>query len=174
MVRLIPGLLLAGIVVTYGLMRWQRPGAAPAEATAKVPSTEPGANEPKAVSPRAAEAPGAAATKGAAETEGTATSLKGATIIKIDPLIANLDEGDQIRYLKLTLQLEVTAEAQQRIQAALPRVRHEALLYMAGLHLSDVQGLVGKQRVHRELQRRIADALGGGLRRIYFDEFVVQ
>lgn len=99
---------------------------------------------------------------------------KGAATIKMDPLIANLDEGDQLRYLKLSVQLEVTAEAQQRIQAALPRARHEALMYMSGLHLSDVQGMLGKQRVHRELQRRIADAVGSGLKRIYFDEFVVQ
>lgn len=94
--------------------------------------------------------------------------------IKMDPMVANLDEGDQLRYLKVSLTLEVQADLKDKAQNLLPRARHDSLMYMSGLHLSDVQGLLGKQRVHRELQRRIADALGSGLKRVYFDEFIVQ
>ena len=95
-------------------------------------------------------------------------------IVKLDPLVANLDDGDQLRYLRVSLQIEVQSDAKDRVQAALPRARHEALMYLSGLHLGDTQGLLGKQRIHRELQRRIADAVGGGVKRIYFDEFFVQ
>lgn len=145
---------------------------------AKVPSSGAGAG----ASPGPAEsggtvgAPAAAPEEsaGAAAVSGDGKGAASTVTIKMDPLVANLDEGDQLRYLKISLQIEVVPEAQQRAQQSLPKARHDALMYMSGLHLSDTQGLLGKQRIHRELQRRIADAIGGGMKRIYFDEFVVQ
>lgn len=131
--------------------------AAPSEPSAAPP---PGGlrSDSKAPAPGAAPAPAQSAT----------------AIVKMDPLVANLDDGDQLRYLRVSLQIEVLGDAKDRVQAALPRARHEALMYLSGLHLGDTQGLLGKQRIHRELQRRIADAVGGGVKRIYFDEFFVQ
>jgi flagellar protein FliL len=144
-------LLVGGGGITYEVLRaWRKPPAEEARAVTLGEAPVPVSGNGK---------------------EGTP---QGPLMVKMDPLVANLDEGDQLRYLKISLQLEVETEAQQRIQAALPRARHEALMYLSGLHLSDTQGLSGKQRIHRELSRRIADAVGHGLKRIYFDEFVVQ
>lgn len=175
------------------------PGAgAPGSGSIDDPGAQAAAPEEPALSDRAAKGPssgaGAGASPGPAESGGTvgapaaapeesagAAAVSGdgkgaasTVTIKMDPLVANLDEGDQLRYLKISLQIEVVPEAQQRAQQSLPKARHDALMYMSGLHLSDTQGLLGKQRIHRELQRRIADAIGGGVKRIYFDEFVVQ
>jgi flagellar FliL protein len=161
-------LLAGGAGITYGLVRHLRaggPGAAAVHSQEEVPGPI-AAPEGSALNQPP---PAALASSGGKEGE-----PKGPVTIRMEPLVANLDEGDQLRYLKISLQLEVEAEAQQRIQAALPRARHEALMYLSGLHLSDTQGLSGKQRIHRELSRRIADAVGRGLKRVFFDEFVVQ
>ncbi len=158
--------VIMGSVLSYGALRWRAPTANAASLT--------GASE-SAAALSSGGAPPAGAPPAAGGEKGGAPGGENKTVmLKMEPILANLDEGDQVRYLRVTLQLEVTGDAQQRAQGSLPRARHDVLMYLSGLHVADTQGLVGKQRIHRELQRRIADAVGGGLKRIYFDEFVVQ
>ena len=201
---LLIGLLILGGVLAYGVARKvgnrestpgidslpppsvsAARGAPPADVTGaaatRTPPGRPEVAEPEV--PGAASIPVTAATAEgkpsgvASDTKAPAPAPAGdskTVMMKMEPLVANLDEGDQLRYLRISLQLEVATEAQPRAQAALPRARHDALMFLSGLHLVDTHGLLGKQRIHRELQRRIADAIGGGLKRIYFDEFFVQ
>lgn len=166
---LLISLLILGSVLSYGALRWRTPSANAAQLA--LPEREAGGAA--ALSSGGATPPsgGASGEKGGQPAPGGENKT---VMLKMEPILANLDEGDQVRYLRVTLQLEVQGDAQQRAQGSLPRARHDVLMYLSGLHVADTQGLVGKQRIHRELQRRIADAVGGGLKRIYFDEFVVQ
>lgn len=168
------GLLVAGGALSYSLARL--PGGDRGDAVeAAAPAQEMAGTAMNSATTEAMNdaTHGATAVNGPAAAPAPGGEGK-AIILKMDSLVANLDEADQLRYLKVTLQIEVTAEAQQRAQERMPRARHEALMYISSLHVSDTQGILGKQRIHRELQRRIADAIGGGLKRIYFEEFVVQ
>ncbi len=150
------------------------PSMAPAPVNSKESPVEPAAEAAHAVANNEKPKEGEKGKEGKEGKEAEKGDHKDPVMLKLEPLVANLDEGDQLRYLKLSIQIEIVGEAEPKARAALPRARHEALMYMSGLHLTDTQGLLGKQRIHRELQRRIADAIGGGVKRIYFDEFVVQ
>ena len=96
-------------------------------------------------------------------------------VVQLDPFVVNLNEATA-RYVKVTLQLELTGEpAAANLEKGKQLVRDQVLSYLSGLKVADTLGEAAKDHMKEELLKRIVEALGkGNVKRVFFSEFVVQ
>jgi|CXWL01.1.fsa_nt_gi flagellar FliL protein len=125
--------------------------------------------EPKAEA-AASEKPGHGEAKESKEAKGPGT------IMDIDPFVVNLADAGEVRYLKVTLKLELERpEIQAEITARTPQVRDAILILLSSKDSASVHSTQGKLQLRDELTNRINTTLPkGGVRTMYFTEFVVQ
>ena len=101
-------------------------------------------------------------------------------VTPLDPFIVNLNETDATRYLKATLEVEVSSATVVAELEKLKRpVRDELLRYLSSLSVADTQGEIGKAKIQQEVVSRLNRLLGKGdkgdkVRRLFFVEFMVQ
>src|SRR5439155_16561057 len=89
-------------------------------------------------------------------------------IVALDPFVVNLDEPGQSRYLKVTLQLELTkAELEGQLANIKQLLRDVILSDLSGLHLADTLGAAAKDKLRTELLAKIEKLIGANkVRRI--------
>ncbi len=94
----------------------------------------------------------------------------------LDPFIVNLADTPDIRYLKLTLKLEVDSEAvAAELSARIPQIRDAALVLLSSKDVNAVRTTQGKFQLRDEITQRINGLLKKpGVRTAYFTDFVVQ
>lgn len=97
-------------------------------------------------------------------------------VVPMDPFVVNLDEPGQSRYVKVTLQLELTSkEVEASLEKSKQVVRDMILSHLSGLKLADTSGAAAKDKLRADLIKKLDDILGPGkVRRMFFQEFVVQ
>lgn len=97
-------------------------------------------------------------------------------INRMDPFIVNLNEVDASRYLKVTVELEVTSEeVVKELDKRSPQIRDLSVGILSSKSFADIQGADGKFRLKEELMFAINKVLTAGqVKRIYFTQFVVQ
>ncbi|MBI4819589.1 MAG: flagellar basal body-associated FliL family protein [Deltaproteobacteria bacterium] len=97
-------------------------------------------------------------------------------IVDLDPFIVNLAEKEQIIYLKCKSSVELASEAKREVvEARRVKLRHEMLLYLSGLRLSDTFGVENKKKIQSEMLGICESVLGkGAVTAIYLSEFVTQ
>jgi flagellar protein FliL len=98
-------------------------------------------------------------------------------VITLDPFVVNLNEEGSSRFLKVSLELEVTdAKAAKELETQKRAVRDEVLRYLSGLTVADTLGETNKAKIQAGLIARIDKPLGGkgSVRHMYFSEFMVQ
>jgi len=126
-----------------------------------------------------AQAPPAAATteEGAAAADGEKKE-EGfiGTLFELDPMVVNLEQSKGKRYLKVKMSFELNKEAvQEELKARLPQLRDAILLMLSSKSFKDVSTVEGKLALRDALLTRINGLLTTGfIKRIYFEEFVVQ
>jgi flagellar FliL protein len=99
------------------------------------------------------------------------------TIYPLEPFIVNISDGQNIRYLKLKVELDVTAgeEAKAELDRYLAPLRDSILVLLTSKTLQDVQDLPGKNRLREEILATASKILPPGkIHRVYFTDFVVQ
>ena len=98
------------------------------------------------------------------------------TVYEMEPLIVNLEQSKGKRYLKVKMSFELNKEAVlKEVQARLPQIRDAILLMISGKSFADVSTVEGKLALRDALITRINGLLETGfIKRIYFQEFVVQ
>jgi flagellar protein FliL len=103
------------------------------------------------------------------------TSEVGPTL-SLDPFVVNLDESGQSRYLKVTMMLEVSSkDVIGKITKGQQLIRDAILSHLSGLKLSDTLGVAAKEKLRNDVIAKIDAILGPGkVRRVFFQEFVVQ
>lgn len=94
----------------------------------------------------------------------------------LDPFIVNLADTPEVRYLKLTLKLEVDSEAvAAELSARIPQIRDAILVLLSSKDVNAVRTTQGKFQLRDEITQRINGLLKKpGVRSAYFTEFVVQ
>jgi flagellar FliL protein len=94
---------------------------------------------------------------------------------RLDPFVVNLDEP-AARYLRTTLTLELEShDAAESVKHSLHPLRDMILAYLSGLHVADTLGTRGRDKLRSELMAKIEQLIGPHqVRRIFFDEFVIQ
>jgi flagellar FliL protein len=98
------------------------------------------------------------------------------TVINLDPFVVNLNEMGSSRYLKVTIQLELSEhEAEKSIEKNKQIIRDGMLSYLSGLHLKDTLGAQAKDKIRTDLLAQIEGVVGTHrVRRMFFQEFMVQ
>jgi flagellar FliL protein len=94
----------------------------------------------------------------------------------LDPFVVNLNEPGTARYLKVVIEFEMAdAKAAKAADKSKQVIRDEILRYLSGLSLAATLGGEAKDKIRDDLKTRIDSVLGEGrLRRMFFQEFVVQ
>ena len=95
----------------------------------------------------------------------------------LEPFIVNINDGHDMRYLKVKLELETTAagEAKAEFDPYLAPLRDSILVLLTSKTLQDIQDLPGKNRLREEILATASKILPPGkITRVYFTDFVVQ
>lgn len=96
-------------------------------------------------------------------------------LYSLDPFIVNLFDPKSVRYLKVTLQLELAGILKEEVDAQVPKIRDSLIILISSKKLEEVASMEGKLRLREEILFRINRILGEGkTREIYFTDFVVQ
>lgn len=95
---------------------------------------------------------------------------------KMDTLIVNLADQGGKRYLRITMELELSApQVLEEINLRLPQLRDTILMILPSKQYSDISSTEGKVALRDELIAKINTILKKGtVTTIYFTEFVVQ
>lgn len=129
--------------------------------------------EKPAVSEDAAEKP---ADHGAAESkEGGHVAAAGA-IADLDPFIVNLADSPEVRYLKVTMKLEMDSfAAVEDVKARTPQIRDTILVLLTSLDSVTARSPQGKHKLREDVTQRVNGLLPKkSVKSAYFTEFVIQ
>ncbi len=107
---------------------------------------------------------------------GAAAAGGAATVFSLEPFIVNIYDGQELRYLKVKVEMEmanpgVKAELDGRLAA----VRDAVLVVLTSKTLQDIQDAQGKNQLKEEILVSVSKILAQGkVVKIYFTDFVVQ
>ncbi len=124
--------------------------------------------------PATGAAPAAGGHGGAPAAGGTASPV--ANIFPLEPFIVNIYDGQELRYLKVKVELEMVGPAiKSEIEGRLAPIRDSILILLSAKTLQDVQDVQGKNALKDEILGAINKNLPPGkIVKIYFTDFVVQ
>lgn len=153
-------LLLIGGAITFWWFQFREP--------APVPS---GATQPPAAAATASTE--TATAKGQAATDIPRPTT---TIVPLPSVMVNLADAAGNRYLKLSMEVEVSApEAVQEIQSQQARIRDAIIILLSSKTFTELSTAEGKMQLKNEVASRLNQILGTPrVVRIYFTDFVVQ
>lgn len=94
----------------------------------------------------------------------------------LDPFIVNLADAPDIRYLKMTIKLEVENEGvSANLSGRMPQLRDTILVLLSSKDSSTIRTPQGKFQLRDEITQRINGLLPKpGVKTAYFTDFVVQ
>jgi flagellar basal body-associated protein FliL len=99
----------------------------------------------------------------------------GSVLTKVDALVVNLNDEDEVHYLKSSLELEVDSSKVDTITARMAVIRNELILHLSSLNYLDVRGEKAKSELLEKIKGRLNKALGSDMvQHVYFTELVVQ
>ena len=98
------------------------------------------------------------------------------TIADMEPFIVNLADAPEIRYLKLTVKLELDrAAATEELKQRTPQIRDSILVLLTSKDSATIRTPQGKAQLRDEITQRVNGLLPKpGVRSAYFTEFVIQ
>lgn len=94
----------------------------------------------------------------------------------MDPIVVNLMDDNGERYLKTTIQIEVSSqECVEELDRLKPKVTDNVLVLLSSKRYREIAGFEGKQNLRDEIAVRLNRYLSRGqVRRVYFTEFLIQ
>lgn len=105
------------------------------------------------------------------------TESKGAPVIySLEPFIVNIYDGQDLRYLRVRVEIEVVSEeAKAEMELRKAQVRDEILVLLTTKTMLDVRDQQGKNQLRQEILTAASNILTAGkVKRVYFTDFVVQ
>jgi flagellar FliL protein len=111
---------------------------------------------------------------GGAAGEGGAGSL--ANVYTLEPFIVNIYDGQELRYLKVKVELEMASPSvKMLLDPRQAQIRDAILVLLTTKTLQDVQDLNGKNQLREEILTSMNKIVPPGkVTRVYFTDFVVQ
>ncbi|MBI5746093.1 MAG: flagellar basal body-associated FliL family protein, partial [Nitrospirae bacterium] len=97
-------------------------------------------------------------------------------IYALDPFIVNLSDAPEIRYLKITIKLELeNEELSKELEGHIAQVRDALLILLSSKDYEGIRSTEGKFRLREEIVERSNIIIKKGkVKTAYFTEFVVQ
>jgi flagellar FliL protein len=113
---------------------------------------------------------------GEAKEGGHGTAPETGAIADLDPFIVNLADSPEVRYLKVTMKLELTnASAVEEIAARTPQIRDAILVLLTSLDSVTARSPQGKHKLREDVTHRINGLLPKkSVKTAYFTDFVIQ
>lgn len=105
-----------------------------------------------------------------------ASDKKSGSIFNLEPFIVNLQDNSGTRYLKLTINLELTSNtSSEELAAQTPQIRDSLIILLSSKGYSDIGTVEGKYQMRDEIVARVNQFLHKGkVKTAYFTEFVIQ
>lgn len=99
-----------------------------------------------------------------------------ANIFALDPFIVNIYDGQELRYLKVKVELEMVGPAiKAEIEGRIAPIRDSILILLSAKTLQDIQDVQGKNTLKDEILGAINKNIPPGkIAKVYFTDFVVQ
>ncbi len=121
---------------------------------------------------------GGAAEAGTGEKAAVAAKKEPPAVYPMEPFIVNIHDGQNMRYLKLKVELGTSAggeEAKKEMDAFLPPMRDAILTLLSTKTLQDIQDLQGKNRLKNEILAAVQQVVPAGkVKHVYFTDFMIQ
>ncbi len=97
-------------------------------------------------------------------------------VIDMDPFILNLADRDQLRYLKVSIKLQLDRpERETDFEDKLPAIRDALLVLLTSKEARGLRTVEGKMLVRDEIGGRINSIMKRGkVRQIFFTDFIIQ
>lgn len=128
--------------------------------------------------------PGAPAAAGGAHGAAPAAGAPGAapgapgvgSVFTLEPFIVNIYDGQELRYLKVKVELEMANPAiKPELEGRLAAIRDAILVVLTTKTLQEVQDTQGKNQLREEILTAISKIVAQGkVSKVYFTDFVVQ
>ena len=98
------------------------------------------------------------------------------TIFDLDPFVVNLADTTDLRYLKVTIKLELDqATSKPAVEGHIPQIRDNLLVLLSSKDFASVRTVEGKMDLRAEIIQRLNTVLQGDIvKNAYFTEFVSQ
>jgi flagellar FliL protein len=99
-----------------------------------------------------------------------------ANIFPLEPFIVNIYDGQELRYLKVKVELEMAGVGvKAELDSRLAPIRDAILVLLSTKTLQDIQDIQGKNQLKDEILSSINKIIPPGkIAKIYFTDFVVQ
>jgi len=97
-------------------------------------------------------------------------------IYPLEPFIVNIYDGQELRYLKVKVELEMASPAvKTELDARLAPIRDAVLVLLSTKTLQEIQDVQGKNQLKEEILAAINKNIPPGkIAKVYFTDFVVQ
>ncbi len=117
-----------------------------------------------------------ASTHSDAEGKGSGKATEAGVIADLDPFIVNLADSPEVRYLKVTMKLELNnASVADEITTRTPQIRDAILVLLTSLDSVTARSPQGKHKLREDVTARINGLLSKkGVKTAYFTDFVIQ
>ncbi len=117
---------------------------------------------------------GAAAPAGKEGAAGAAGAA--ASFFPLDPFIVNIYDGQELRYLKVKIEMEMASPAvKAEVEARLAPIKDAILVLLSSKTMQDIQDVQGKNQLKEEIMAAVNKNIPPGkIAKIYFTDFVVQ
>ena len=174
---IIIGAAVAVILIVVGVLMFTGGGKKSAKTEKPGEATAEGHGEAKPEAKAEGGHGGGEAPK-AAEGGGHGGAAAGAVsnIFPLEPFIVNIYDGQDLRYLKLKVELEMSGGAvKSELESKQAPIRDAVLVLLTTKTLRDIQDLQGKNQLREEILNALGKILTPGkVTRVYFTDFVVQ
>ena len=97
-------------------------------------------------------------------------------IKELDPFVLNLADREELRYLKMTIQLELDqAETETEFEMRIPAIRDALLVLLTSKESQHLRTVNGKRRIREEIMSRANRLMHKGkITSVYFTDFIIQ
>ncbi len=98
------------------------------------------------------------------------------TVFSLEPFIVNIYDGQELRYLKVKVEMEMANPAiKPELEGRLAAIRDAVLVLLTTKTLQDVQDVQGKNQLREEILAAVSKIVAQGkVTKVYFTDFVVQ
>ncbi len=97
-------------------------------------------------------------------------------VMELDPFLLNLADRDELRFLKVSIKLELDRpEATTDYQAKVPAIRDALLVLLSSKESQLLRTVNGKRRIREEIMARVNTVMSKGkVANVYFTDFIIQ
>ncbi len=97
-------------------------------------------------------------------------------VMELDPFLLNLADRDDLRFLKVSIKLELDRpEEKTDFQSKVPAIRDALLVLLSSKESQLLRTVNGKRRVREEIMTRVNGVMSKGkISNVFFTDFIIQ